>query len=139
MSSAASNIVITNLIQFFFILSVDGISFSEEHCIWCNNTELFRLSCYDFKFNGLEIASDNKKISFLDWSVSIFEVRNKVGFSQITCKSLNCIFNGKNVNLGKIWDFTGWSNLDNVTESDSEIFSDSLIHSDFSFVEFIID
>jgi hypothetical protein len=38
----------------------------------------------------------------------------------------------KNVNFSKVWNLTSWPDLDNVTESDSEIFSDSFVHSDFS-------
>ena len=137
--STASNIVITNLIEFFLIFSVDWFSFCEKHCVWSDNTELFWLSSYNFKLHWFKVSSYYKKISFFDWSVSIFKVRNQISFSQITSNSLNCVLNWKNVNFSKVWDLSSRSDLNNITQSDSEIFSHCFVHSNFSFFKFIIN
>ena len=137
--SAASNVIISNFIKLFFVFSVDGFSFCKEHCIWSHDTEIFWFSSDNLEFDWLEVSSDDKEVAFLYWSVCILEIRNQVGFSEITGDSLNGVLKWKDVNFGEIGDFSCRSDLDNVSQSYSEIFSDGFIHSDFSLFEFIID
>ena len=82
--SASSDIIISDIIQFFLVLSVDGLALGVEHSVGCNNTEFFRFSGDYFELDGLEVASDNEKVTFLDGSVGIFEVWDEIGFSEVT-------------------------------------------------------
>lgn len=43
------------------------------------------------------------------------------------------------MDFGEIWDIACSSNLNHVSEADSEILSDGFIHSDFSLIKLVID
>ena len=43
------------------------------------------------------------------------------------------------MNLCKVWDITGRSDLNDISETYSEILSDGFVHSDFSFFEFVVN
>ncbi len=139
MFSTTSNIIISNLIKFFLILSIDWFTFSKKHSIWGNNTILFRLSSNNFKFNRFEVSSDNEKIAFFYWSIGVFEIWNKECFCKVSCNSFNSILKRKYMYLCEIGYLTSSSDLNNITESNSEIFSDIFVHSDFSLFKFIIN
>jgi hypothetical protein len=130
--SATSDIIVSDFIELFFVFSIDWLSFGEKHGIRGHNTKLFRLSSNDLEFDWLKISSNDKKISLLDWSVGVLEIRNQVGFGEISGDSLDGVLEWEDMNFGQVWNFTCWSNLNHVTQSDSEIFSDSFVHSDFS-------
>ena len=137
--SATSDIVISNFIKLLFVFSVDRLSFGEKHCIRGYNTELFGL-CSDYlEFNRFEISSYNKEISLFYWPISILEIWNQIGFGKISSETFNGILQREDMDFSEIWDFSGRPYLDNVTQSDSEIFSDGFVHSDFSLFNFIID
>ena len=57
--SASSDIVVTDVIEFFLFFSVDGLSFGVEHGIGRDNSELFGLSSHYFELYGYEVASDD--------------------------------------------------------------------------------
>jgi hypothetical protein len=137
--SAASDIIVSNLIELFFVFSVDGFSFSKKHGVRSHDTEILWLSCNNLELNWLEVSSDNKEITLLYWSVCVLEVWDQVCFGEVASDSFNSVLEWENVNFSKIGDFSCSSDLDNVTKSDSEIFSDGFVHSDFSLFEFIID
>lgn len=82
--SATSNIIISNIIKFFLILSVDRLALGVEHSIGCNNTKFFGFSSDYFELDGFEVTSDNEKITFFDRSVGIFEVWDEICFSEVT-------------------------------------------------------
>jgi len=87
--SASSNIVITYIVKLLFVLSVDRLSFSIEHGIGSDDSELFRFSGYDFKLYWFEVVSDHEKISLFDRSIGVFEIGYEIGFGEIACDSLN--------------------------------------------------
>ena len=117
--SASSNIIISNIIQLFLIFSVDWLSLCVEHSIRSHNTEFLGLSCDNLELNWLEIASDNEKVSFLDGSVGILEVWNEESFCEVSCNSFNGVLERKNMNFGEIWDISGSSNLNDVSQPNS--------------------
>ena len=81
---AASDIIVPDIVEFFLVFPVDGLALGVEHGVGCNNTELFGLSSDYFELDGLEVASDNEKVAFLDGPVGIFEVWDEVSFSEVT-------------------------------------------------------
>jgi len=137
--SATSNIIITNIIKFFLIFPIDRLSFGVKHSAWCNDSEFFGLSRNYFKLYWLEAASDAEEIAFLDWPVSILEVGDEIGFGEVSLESLDCISKWKHVNFGEIWDVTGRLDLNYISESHSKILPDSFVHSNLSFIEFVIN
>lgn len=139
MFSAASNIIITDFVKFLFIFSVDWLAFGKEHGVWSYNTEFFWFSSDDLEFNWLEVSSDYEQVAFLYRSVGILEIWNQVCFSQVSSDTFNSILKRKDMDFGQVWNFAGRSDLNDIAQSDSQIFSDSLVHSDLSLFEFIID
>ena len=137
--SATSNIIITNIVEFFLVFSIDGLAFSVEHSIGRNDTELFGFSCHDFELDGLEVASDNEKVSLLDRSVGVLEVRDQECFGEITSNAFDGVFKREDVNFSEIGDISSSFDLHNIAESHSKIFTNGFVHSDFSFLEFGID
>jgi hypothetical protein len=112
--SAASDVIVSDFIELLLIFSVDGFSFSKQHGIWGYDAKIFWFSSNNFELNWLEISSDDKEITLLYWSVCILEIRNQIGFGEITCDSLNSVLKWKNVDFGEIRDFSCRSDLDNV-------------------------
>ena len=137
--SASSDIVIADIIKLFLILAIDWLSFSVEHGVRSNYSELFGLSCYNFELNWLEVSSNDEKISFLHWSVSIFEVRDEVGFCEISLNALDGVCKGQDVDFGEIWDISCCSDLHNISKSYSEVFADCFVHPDFRVFELVIN
>ena len=56
--SATTDIIIADIIELFFFLSIDWLALGKEHSVWRDNTEFFRLGCDDLEFNWLEVTSD---------------------------------------------------------------------------------
>lgn len=137
--SAATNIVISNFIEFFLVLPVYWISFCKKHCIWSYNTEFFWFCSNYLELNWFEISSDNKKISLFYWSIGILKIWDQVSLGEITSYSFDSVLQWKNMYFGKIWNFACRSYLYNISQSNSEILSDRFVHSNFSFFKFIID
>ncbi len=139
MFSAASNIIIADIIKFFFVFSIDRFSLSVKHSAWGDDTELLGFSCNYFKLHRLEATSDTEEVSFFDWSVSVFEVGDEVGFGEVTLEAFNCVCEGEHVDFGQIWNVSGRFDLDNISESHPKIFSDGFVHSNFPIFEFVIN
>ena len=94
MFTASTDIIIANIVEFFLILSVNGLTFSVEHGIGCDYAELFGLGGDYFELDGFEVASDDEEVSFFDGTVGIFEIWDEVGLGEITRNSLNCVLKG---------------------------------------------
>ena len=139
MFSAPSNIIISNFIKFFLIFSIDGLAFSIKHCIGSYNSIIFCFSSNNFELYWLEVSSNNKKISFFYWSVSIFKIWDEVSFCQIPRDSFNCVFDWEYMNLSEIGDITSRSDLHNISKTNSEILSDGFVHSNFSLLKFVVN
>ena len=137
--SATTNIVVTNIVKFLLVFSIDSLSFSVEHGVRRNNTKFFGFGGNNFELNWLEVASDYKKVSLFDGSVSILEVWNQVGFGEVTRNSFDCVLEGEDVDFSEIGDVSCRFDLHNIAESDSKIFADGFVHSDFSLLKFSID
>ena len=139
MFSTTSNIVVSNLIKFFFVFSIDWISFSVDLGAGGNDSEVFWFSGDNFELNRFEASSDYEQISLFDWSVGIFEVWNKEGFGEVTSDALDGVFEWENVDFGEVRHLSSGFNHDHISESDSEILPDCFVDSNFPFVQFIID
>jgi hypothetical protein len=137
--SATSDIIITNIIKFFLVLSIDRLSFSIEHGVRCNDTEFFGFGGDDLELDGFEVTSDDEKVSFFDGTVGILEVRDQVGFGEVTRNSLDGVLEREDVNFSQIGDISCRLDLHNITETDSKVFADGFVHSDFSLLELGID
>jgi len=94
---------------------------------------------YDFELYWLEVASDKEKIAFFDWSVGILKVGDQISFGEVTLKSLNGVSERQNVNFGKVGYVSGWSDLHHISQTHSEVLSDSFIHAYFSLIELVVD
>ena len=92
--SASTNIIISNVIKLFFILAIDGLSLSIEHGVGCNDSVFFGFSCHNFELYGLEVASDEEKVAFLDGAVSILEIWDEICFGEITSNAFNSVRKG---------------------------------------------
>ena len=136
--SATSYIVIPNIIQFFLFFSIYWLTLSIEHSVWCDYTKILRLSSNNFELNGLETTSYNEEITFFNRSVCIFEIRNEICFIDISSNPLNGVSKWQNMNFGEIGYISSRFDNNNVTESNSKIFSYSLIHAYFSILKFVI-
>lgn len=132
MFSASSNIIISNLIKFLFVFSVDGFSLSVKDSVGGYDAVVFWFGGYYLKLNWFEVSSHDKEVTFFYWSISILEVWDQEGFGEITTDTFNGVLNGKHVDFCQIGHLTGRPDLDNITKSDSEIFPDDLVHSDFA-------
>ncbi len=92
--SAASDIIVTDVIKLLLILSVYGFAFSVKHSARGNNAVVLRFGRNDLEFDWLEVSSDNKEITLFDWPVRILEVRDQESFGEITSNTLNGVLNG---------------------------------------------
>jgi hypothetical protein len=137
--SATSDVIVSDLIELFFVLPIDWLSLCEKHCIRGYDSELFWFCGYNFEFDWLEVSSNHEQVSLLDWSVGVFEIRYEISFGQITSDAFDGILKRKDMDFGQVWNFACTSDLDDISESDSEIFADCFVHSDFAFFQFIIN
>jgi len=136
---ASTDIIITHIIQLFLVFTVDRLSLRVKHSIRCDNTELFGLCRDDLELHRLEIAANQEKVALLDGPVCVFEVGDEVGFGEIALDALNSIRKGQDVDFGQIGDISSSSDLHHISEPDSEILSDGLIHPDLALFELVID
>ena len=104
-----------------FLFSTDNNS---EYNIWINLTS--------FNYSSIGMV----RVSLPTGSGAIW---NQVCFSQVSSDTFNSILKRKDMDFGQVWNFAGRSDLNDIAQSDSQIFSDSLVHSDLSLFEFIID
>lgn len=137
--SAATDVVIANVVELFLIFAINWLTFGVEHSIGGNNTKLLGFSGNNFELHWLEITSDDKQISFLDWSVSILEIGYEVRFCEISSNALDCVSKREDMNFSEIWYFSSSSYLHNISKAHSEIFSHCLVHADFSVVKLIVN
>ena len=136
---ATSDVIVADVVELFFVFPVDGLSFSIEHGVGCNDTEFFGLSGDNFELDGLEVASDDEEVSLLDGAVGILEVRDQVGFCEVTGNALDGVLEGQDMNFSKIGYVSCGFDLHDVAETDSKVFTNGFVHSDFSLLEFGID
>lgn len=85
---ATSDIVVTNVIKFLLIFSVDRFAFCVEHSAGSYDSELLGLSCNYFELNGFEAASDDEEVSLFDRTIGILEIRYQVSFGEIALYAL---------------------------------------------------
>lgn len=137
--SASSDIIITNIVKFFLILTVNWLTLRVEHSVRCNNTELLGLSCHNFELNWLEVPPDEEEIALLDGSVRVLEVRDQIGLGEITLDALDSVRQWKYVDFCEVGDVASRPNLDNVSETHSKILADGFIHSDLALIQLVID
>ena len=137
--STASNIVVADIVEFFLVFSIDGLSFSIEHGVGCNDTEFLGFSGDNLELDGLEVAPDDEKVSLFDGAVGVLEVGDQVGFGEVTGNALNGVLEREDVDLGQIGDVSCRFDLHNIAQTDSEVFADGFVHSDFSLLELGID
>jgi hypothetical protein len=136
---ASTNIIVSHIVELFLVLTIDRLSLRVKHSIGGNNTELLGLSRNDLELDWLEIAANQEEISLLDRPICVLEVGDEVGLGEITLDAFNGIGKGKHVDFGEIGDIAGRSDHYNVSESDSKILPDSLVHPDFGIIELVID
>lgn len=136
---ASTNIIVSDIVELFLVLTIDRLSLRVKHSVRCNNTELLGLSRYDLELDWLEIAANQEQIALLDRPICVLEIGDEVGLGEIALDALNGIRKGKHVDFGEIGDIASRSDLYNVSESDSKILPDSLIHPDFAIIELVID
>jgi hypothetical protein len=89
--SAATNIIITDLVEFFLVFSVNWLAFGVEHGVRGNNTKLFGFSSDNFKLYRSEASPYQEQIALFDWSVGILEVGYEISFCEISLQALNGI------------------------------------------------
>lgn len=89
--SASSNIIISDIVEFLLIFTINRLSLGVEHSVGCNDSEFFWLSCHNFEFNWLEVASHKEEVALLDGTVSILEVWDEIGLGEVTLDAFNCV------------------------------------------------
>ena len=94
MFSASSNVIVSDIVKFLLIFTINGFSLRVEHSIGCNDSKLFWLSGYNFELNWLKVASDKEEVALLNGAVSIFEVGDEICFGEITLDAFNGVGEG---------------------------------------------
>lgn len=130
MFPAASDVIIADLVQFLLVLPVDRVTFSKEHCVGGHNPEFLRLASYYLELYWFEVTPHNEQIPLFDWPVRVFEVWNQIALGKIPRDPLNSVSYGQDVNFGKIRNLPGCPDLDHVSQPNSQILPDRLVHSD---------
>lgn len=137
--TASSDIIVSHIVKFLLVFSVYRLAFGIQHSAWRYNSELFGFSCYYLEFYGFEAASHEEKVSLFDRSVGVFEVRDKVGFGEVTLDTLDGIIKWKDVYFGEVGDITRSLDLNNISESHPEVLSNSFVHPYLSILKFVIN
>lgn len=137
--SASSDIIVADIVEFFFVFSIDGLALCVEHGVGSNDTELLGFGGDNFELDGFEVASDDEEVSFFNGSVGILEVWYQVGFCEVTGNALDGVLEGQDMDFSKIGYVSCRFDLHDVAETDSKVFTDGFVHSDFSLLEFGID
>ena len=137
--SAATNVIIANFIQFFFIFSFDWLPFGVENSLRSDDADFPGLGCDYFELYGFEIASYDEVVSFFNWAIGVLEVGDEVGLGQIAADSFDGVVKGQYVDFGQVWNLLQGLDLNDVAEPDSEVFSDHFIHSHFFVIQSVID
>lgn len=136
---AASDVIVSHVVQLLLVFAVDGLALSVEHRVWCHNPELLWLGGDDLELHWLEVSPHDEEVTLLDGSVCVFEVGDEVGLGEVALDALNCVGERQDMDFGQIGDVSCGADLYDVTESDSEIFADGLVHAYFAFFELVID
>jgi len=136
---AATNVVVANVVQLLLFFSVDGFSFSVEYGAGRHYAVLFGLSSYYLELHRLETSSHVEEVSLFDWSVGVFEVGDEVGFSEITGNALNGVSEWENVDFGEVGHISCRFDLDNVSQTDPQVFSDGFVQSYFAVIQLVIN
>lgn len=92
--SASSDIIVADIVEFFFVFSIDGLALCVEHGVGSNDTELLGFGGDNFELDGFEVASDDEEVSFFNGSVGILEVWYQVGFCEVTGNALDGVLEG---------------------------------------------
>lgn len=76
--------------------------------------------------------------TFSDWAVGLQEVGLQESIEQIARETLDGIINGQNVHSLTVLDVRALVNGDDVTESDAEVSTDDLVHTNLGFLASLI-
>lgn len=90
---APSDVILTDLVQFLFILSVHWFPFV-EYFGFVNDDAKFRLTLHDFELNAFKITMDDKCVSLFYRSKIVLELSFNVPIKKVSCDSFNTIRKG---------------------------------------------
>ena len=95
--SAATNIIISNLIEVsFLILALNGLAFTVDDGILCNNAELGRIHLNYLELHLTHATSTCEEVALADWTVSFPEVRGEEDIEESSSTALNGVGKRKN-------------------------------------------
>lgn len=137
--AAASDIVVTNVVEFLLVLTVDGFALSVKNGVGRNDAVLLGFGGNNFELYGFEVASDDEEVSLFDRSVGVFEVGYEVGFGEVASDAFDGVADGEDVYFGEVGHLSGRFDLHDVSEADSEVFADGFVHADFALFQLVVD
>jgi len=101
---AATDIIVSYSLVLIIFCSVDGLTLSEKNSFFHYYAELWGVYFHDLEFNGVvEVALNSEGVSFVDGTVSVFEVRNKEQLDKISSDTFDGVSKWQDVDLGGIF------------------------------------
>jgi hypothetical protein len=128
--SASTDIVVSNVVHLFLVLTLDGITFTVNDRIGSDNTVGSWIRFYDLEFHRVHGRADQKEITLLDGTVGFEEVGLEVDVKEVSRHAFNGIIERKNVNALAVGDVTAAGDGNNVSKTNAKVLPNDLVHAD---------
>ena len=100
----ASDVVVTDIVEAFFVFAVNRFSFAEDFRIRCDDAIFSRISLDNLEFNRAHATTSQEGVTLLHRTVRFQEVRLQVHVKQVTRDAFNRIPKRKHVHALTVFD-----------------------------------
>mmetsp|Transcript_4607 Transcript_4607/g.6397 ORF Transcript_4607/g.6397 Transcript_4607/m.6397 type:complete len:223 (+) Transcript_4607:1885-2553(+) len=128
--AAATNIIVTNIVHFLFVLTFHWITFAVDDSVGGHDTVRSGIGLNDLELNGMHCRSDEEQVTLLDRTVGLQEVGFEVDIKEVSRNTFNRIIERKDMNSLPIWNIPTRGDCDDITQTDTKILTNHLVHPD---------
>mmetsp|Transcript_114916 Transcript_114916/g.187257 ORF Transcript_114916/g.187257 Transcript_114916/m.187257 type:complete len:246 (+) Transcript_114916:695-1432(+) len=135
---ATSDVVVTNIVKFFFILSLHWLAFAVDDGVWCTNHKLAWVNSNNLELHGTETASHQEQITCTAWSISLQEIWLQVSLKEISSDALNGVIQRQYMDTLAIWHVSTGMDGHNISKTNSQVLTHYLVQSHLLVIEVVI-
>ena len=129
--TAATNVIVADAIEFFFVFALDWFTLVKDHRVGADDAKFSWISFDNLELNRLHTLSYEESVALLDRSVAIFKVGDEVSLCQVAGNTFDAVFERKDVNASTVRHIRACVHLDNVTQAHTEVVAYDFVDADF--------
>lgn len=129
---ATADVVIADLVELLLVLALHWLTFTVDNRVGCHDAVGLRICLHNLELHRVHGLAHKEEVSLLDRAVGLEEIWLQVNVEQVAGHSLNGVVNGQHMNTLAVWNVTTRVDSNHIAETDAEVLSNDLIHTDIA-------